>query len=110
MENKRVLLIESGRFIGGIIHNLFSSHEKLTIIESRPEDGRELIRAVKEAKPAIVVLDDTLQMEYLNYLLWYMRNVSDIRIVVVNTSLNQVEIYHKQQVAVRQSADLFEAL
>lgn len=86
---------------------MFSRHEKFTIIEAKPESGQALLRAMQEHQPEIVVMDDTLQMEYLNYLLYYMRSSEDLRIVVVNTNSNRVEVYHKQQVPVKQSADFF---
>jgi chemotaxis response regulator CheB len=97
MEAKRVLLVESGRFIGGVIHSLFEREEKLEVREIFPEDPRALLRAVREFDPEVVVMDDTQHMEYLNHL----------RIVVVNANSNKAEVYQKQQVPVRKTADLF---
>jgi DNA-binding NarL/FixJ family response regulator len=107
MKNKRVLLIESGRFIGGVIHSLFETHETFTVIEAEPEDGEALINAVNYHLPDVVVLDDTLRFEYLDELLPFLRKNENFRIVIVNTAQNQVDVYQKQQVPVLHSSDLF---
>jgi DNA-binding NarL/FixJ family response regulator len=110
MTVKRILLIESGMFIGGVIHNLFSSHEHLMVIEAAPINSCELLKAVREHKPHIVVMDDTLNVDYLNNLLNFMQDSPDLSVVVVNTESNRVEVYQKQQIDVRKSADLFAIL
>lgn len=107
---KRILLIESGQFIGGVIHNLFASHERLDVIEASPRSSRELMRAVRLHRPEIVVLDDTVNPTYLARLLAYMQKCPELRVVVVNTSSNQVSVYQKQCVEVSQSEDLFAML
>jgi chemotaxis response regulator CheB len=107
MKGKRVLLVESGRFIGGVIHRLFALEDKLTVREVRPCSPRELLRAVSEYQPDVVVMDDTQQVSYLNYLLCSLQNCAALRIVVVNANSNQVEVYYKQKVPVMNTADLF---
>lgn len=106
MFRKRVLLIESGKFIGGVIHSLFSHYDQLTVIEAAPANERELLKAVKEHQPEIVVIDDTLK-DYLTYLLNYLPGSEDLRVIVVDANHNQVEVYQKQQIAVKQTADFF---
>lgn len=110
MHTKRVLLIESGRFIGGVIHSLFEANETLTVIEAQPQDGAALIGAVKKHRPDVVVLDDTLKFDYLSELLPFLCQNDGFRIIVVDTSSNQVEVYQKNRVPVRQSSDLFEMI
>jgi chemotaxis response regulator CheB len=110
MNEKTVLLIESGHFIGGVIRSLFTRCETLNVIEASPASSRELIQLVNQARPQVVVLDDTVRADYLSHLLKYMRNSDGIRVVVVNTSSNQLEVYEKQQIPVRQTADFLAAL
>ena len=107
MKEKRVLLVESGRFIGGVIHRLFALEDKLTVREICPKSPRELLREVNSYLPDVVVLDDTQQVNYLNYLLCSLPTCARLRIVVVNANSNQVEVYYKQQVPVMNTADLF---
>jgi chemotaxis response regulator CheB len=107
MQTKRVLLIESGCFIGGVIHNLFESSEKFTIFQARPHDGNALILAVQDYNPDVVILDDTLKFDYLNDLLRYLSLSDDFRVIIVNTNANKIEVYQKNQIPVLQSADLF---
>jgi chemotaxis response regulator CheB len=105
MPSKRVLLIESGHFIGGVISSLFSQNEQITLIEASPTSGAELIEAVREHNAQVVVIDDTLKEDYLNLLLRYMRTTSDLRVVVVEADSNHVAVYQKQKVPVRRSSD-----
>ncbi len=109
MARKRVLLVESGKFIGGVISSLFISNKQIHLIEARPASPGELLRAVQESRPSIIVLDDTLH-EYLAQLLDYMQHSEGLRVVVVSADSNQVAVYEKQQYPVRQTADLFAVL
>jgi chemotaxis response regulator CheB len=110
MLEKQVLLIESGQFIGGVIHSLFAQYEHLTVTEAAPSNTRELLQAVRKVKPEIIVLDDTVCVHYLPILLRYMQDSHGIRVVVVNTDRNEVEVYEKQQIRVKQTADFFAIL
>lgn len=108
---KRVLLIESGRFIGGVIHSLFTDRDQLQVTVAAPTNSRELLKAVKKHQPEIIVLDDTVCMDYLSHLLHYMQGSSSaIRVIVLNTDSNRVEVYDKQQVSVNRTADFFAVL
>lgn len=111
MDEKRVLLIESGRFIGGVIHSLFSHQDHLQVIVASPTSYRELLKAVKKHQPEIIILDDTVRETYLSHLLQYMQiSSSAIRVVVLNTDSSRVEVYDKQQVSVNHTADFFAVL
>ncbi len=110
MYAKRVLLIESGKLIGGVFHNLFAEQDQLNVIEAAPSSSRELLRAVKFHRPEIIVLDDTVRAGYLGHLLRYMQSSEGIRVIVVNTNSNQVDVYEKQQVSVKRTADFLAVL
>lgn len=110
MDEKTVLLIESGQFIGGVIHSLFAQCDALNVIEAAPTNSHELILLVNQYRPKVVVLDDTVRADYLAHLLKYMRSSDGIRIVVVDTFSNQLEVYEKQQIPIKQTADFFAAL
>lgn len=110
MVTKRVLLIESGHFIGGVIHNLFEQNDKLTVIEAQPQSSTAMIHDIEHHHPDVIVIDDTLNLDCVNDLFAYLRKNNQYRIIIVNTNANQIDIYQKQQVSVRQSADLFEVI
>lgn len=110
MSIKRVLLIESGQFLGGVIGSLFSCQDQIHLIEASPSTGAELVQAVKQHTPQIVVLDDTLHSQFLSDLLRYMRKTDGLRVVVVGADSNHVEVYQKTQVPVMQNADFFAIL
>ena len=110
MAEKRVLLVESGRFIGGVIQHLFSKNDQLRVIETAPASNRELLQAIREYKPEIVVLDDTLSCDFLAHLLRFMRVSKNLRVLVVNTNSNSVEVYQKELVDYHQTADFFAIL
>jgi hypothetical protein len=109
MSKKRLLLIESGRFIGGVIRSLFSQ-DLFSVIETAPANSRELLLSLKKHRPEVIVLDDTVQVDYLPDLLRYMQNSDGIQVVIVNAESNQVEVYQKQQIALNHTADFFAIL
>jgi chemotaxis response regulator CheB len=110
MTRKRVLLIESGRFLGGVIHDLFARFDKITVFTARPSSARNLLAEVHANQPDIVVMDDTLGIQYLAHLLRYMQNDRNISVFIVNTESNQVQIFQKQEINLTQSQDLFAIL
>ncbi len=111
MTDKTVLLIESGQFIGGVIHSLFMGHNNFCVVEAAPKNHRQLLKAVQQYRPEIIVLDDTVRVEYLAHLLRFMQNsAEDIRVVVVNADSNEVELYEKQRIPVHQTEDFFAIL
>ena len=105
-----MLLVESGHFLGGVISSLFSHYDHLSLIEASPANGAALIKAVKEHDAQIVILDDTLNNKYLDQLLRYMQTTDGLRVVVVGADSNRVEVYQKQQVPLRATADFFALL
>ena len=112
MAEKNILLLESGQFIGGVIRSLFNPYDQLRVTEAAPTNSREMLQAVARLKPEIIVLDDTVSDDYLTQLLSYMQQSSGkgMRVIVVNTSSNQVEVYEKQQIPVNQTADFIAIL
>lgn len=110
MFEKRIMLIESGQFIGGVFLNLFQQQGQGAIIEVAPSTALDLVQAVQKHRPQIVVLDDTVENEFLSELLRYMQGSDGICVVVVGTENNSVAIYQKQQINVKHSADFFAAL
>jgi chemotaxis response regulator CheB len=110
MTRKRILLIESGQFLGGVIRSLFTSCEQFDVITASPANWRKLLAVARESQPDIIVMDDTLGSEYLTNLLLYMQNSQVLRIIIVNTESNQVQLYQKEEIVVQQSKDLFAML
>ena len=110
MAEKTILLIQSGRFLGEVIGSLFDDNDALTVIEAAPSTARDLVEAVDTHRPNCVILDDTVQHRYLTALLRHMQGSRDMRVVVVNTNSNCLEVYGKQQIEVHRKADFFAAL
>jgi len=110
MDNKKVLLIESGYFLGGVIHNLLESKEDLTVIEAQPKTGRELIETIYQYQPDVIILDDTIDFDCMDELMAYLRKNDAFRVVIVCTDSNHIEVYQKNQIAVHQSSDLFDMI
>ena len=110
MPAKRILLIESGHFIGGVIRHLFTQQESLTVTEASPGDVEELLSAVDQHRPDVVVMDDSMQEQFLSPLLDSNLGCEKMMVCVVYTNSNRVTIFRKQQINVRQKADLFAAL
>jgi hypothetical protein len=110
MKTKRVLWVESGRLLGDVISSLVEENEHIALIRSAPPSSQALLAEVRAHRPHIVVLDDTLHAEFLRGLLRYMQRVEGLRVVVVDAESNCVEVYQKEQIRLRHSADFFAVL
>ena len=105
MDAKKILLVESGNFIGGVIYSLLNGKEDLDVIEIEPQDVASLMKAVQHYQPETVVLEDSMQDSFLDTLLLHLRTSDGFQVVVVNTNSNEVEVYQKLHLKVKAFTD-----
>jgi chemotaxis response regulator CheB len=109
--SKRVLIIESGHFVGGVIDDVLKSHcGDLELRSIVPTNVTELRRAVAEFQPDIIIADDTTPDELLKVILLISLRYPALRVVVICADSNRVQIYNMERVEVAHLEDFLAVL
>jgi chemotaxis response regulator CheB len=111
LQSKRVLVIESGFFVGGVIDDILKNNcGDLELRAIVPANVAELKRAVADFKPDIIIADDTTPDEVLKAILLISLRFPALRVVVICADSNRVQIYNMERVEVAHLEDFLAVL
>ncbi len=108
---KRVLIIESGLFVGGVIKD---------ILKSRPADLEvrslvsanilEIRRVIADYLPDVLIADDTSPDDVMNAILLHAISFPMMKLVIFCAGTNNVNIYSTQRVEIAHLSDFLSVL
>ena len=107
---RRVLIVENQTLLGAGVHSLLGDETGLEIRGISPHDQTELIQDVRCFQPDIVIMDKVGHLIAPLNLLAALENHSQLQVIVVSADDNQVCIYDKRQLLVRQAADFLDMI
>jgi chemotaxis response regulator CheB len=108
---KRVLIIESGLFVGGVIKEVLKSRPSdLEVVSLVPVDVAEIRRVIEEYQPDVLIADDTSSDEVMNAILLDSICCPKMRLVIFCAGANNVNIYSTQRVEVAHLNDFLAVL
>ena len=106
MTMKRVLVIESGLFVGGVINELLKSRcADLEVQSISPSGVSDMCRVIALFNPEVIITDDTSPDELLKAILLYSLRFPNLRVVVICADANRLQIYNTQRVEVGHMED-----
>jgi DNA-binding NarL/FixJ family response regulator len=107
---KRVLVLETDQIFGGAVLNLIANQESLQTISLRLRGQIDLLQEIQKHAPDVVVMDDSVLSKIIADLFRLLRQIPNLKIVVLCTEDNHVEVYTKQQSTIGHCDDLFNLL
>jgi chemotaxis response regulator CheB len=107
---QQILVVENHLLLGAGLENLLSRKTKFEVVGISPRNEEELVKKIKELRPATIILDEATYQTHSNRLLTYLRSFQELQLVVVSTHNNTVQIYHKQNFLLTQVNDFIEVL
>ena len=107
---RRVLIVENQTLLGAGVHSLLGDETGLEIRGISPHDQTELIQDVRCFQPDIVIMDKVSHLIAPLNLMAALENHSQLQVIVVSADDNQVCIYDKRQLLVRQAADFLDMI
>jgi hypothetical protein len=107
---KKVLVLETDQVFGGILLNLIANQAHLVTTSLRVNPQTDLAREVSSRNPDVLVVDDSIFSQIDNRLFSLLQQFPDLKIVVLCTEANHVEVYTKQQTIISRSQDFFNVL
>ena len=111
MTLKRVLVIESGLLVGGVIDDLLKTRcEDLEVHSVSPSSVSDMCRFVALYNPEVIITDDTSPDELLKAILLYSLRFPNLRVVVICADANRLQIYNSQHVEVAHMDDFLKVI
>lgn len=111
MTAKRVLVVQSGLFVGGVIDDVLKSRcDDLEVRSITPENVAGLRRAFKQFNPDIIIADDTSPDEVLKAILLISLRSPALRVVVICADASRIQIYNMERIEVTHLEDFLAVL
>lgn len=105
---KKVVLIESGLFIGGVLQDLIAQQSRLVVIRLEEKDIVKVLSDVSYEDPDVLIIDDLTFELHGHQFLTLLQQCAHFRIIVINSKENQGEVYSRFHFPIHQAADFFE--
>jgi len=107
---RRVLVATKEMLLGAGIESLLIGQKELDFIGIISNSNIELINKINRLKPEVVILDENMYLVNAKELMACMEKWPEMRLVVVSTNENRMQVYNKRQFQVTQSMDLVEMM
>ncbi len=107
---KKVLVLETDQVFGGVFLNLIANQAQLVTTSLRVTPQTDLAREIAEREPDVVVVDDSIFPQIGNRLFSLLQKFPYLKLVVLCTEKNSVEVYTKHQSSISHSKDFFNIL
>lgn len=104
--SKKILVLEMGNFLGGVIEDLISSYSCFEVRAVAQADFDQLGEILEVFRPEVIVIDDTIRSQYLSQLLLTVGTLTNVRVVVVFPNENQIQVLEQEKISVVQATDL----
>lgn len=106
----RVLVVENHSIMGAGVETLLSNTGHLQVAGSAPNNELELLECVWQFTPDVIILNKQSQVTDPIRLLSLLKNYGSLRLIVVSTEDNTMEVYEKRCVTARKQDDLTTAV
>lgn len=70
------------------------------------QDYNRLLREVEKNAPSIVIVHQSDYAEDFPLLVHLVQEIPDLKVIIVNSENNMVEVYNKQQILIKKATDL----
>jgi len=107
---KRVLIIINKLLFRVGLEGLLSREDDLRIQSVNFNPGRSLSEQIRGYEPDVIVVDESLKFSPTASFIDLLMGLPNIRVLVVNTRENKVQIYDKHEIQIAGSLDLISAI
>ena len=103
---KNVLVVINKLLFGVGLESLLSTEKDLNVKSIPYQNEKTLSEEIQHYKPHVVLVDESIKRTTLPKLLDVLTGLPNIRVLVVNTKENKVQIYDKHEIDIIRSRDL----
>lgn len=105
-----ILVIDSGLFLGEVVNRYLLRFSQQKIVVVSPKSDEEMLAAIQEHQPAVIVMDDTIYQRDTTKLALFLQDLPDCRVMVVHSKTNIINVYTSRQVKLERGLDMIQLL
>lgn len=107
---RRILFLRTDQLITEGVESLLMQETSLEMKTVILNDAKSIRVELDAFRPDVLILDESLFVSDLFTHLNLFKDFSSLRVVVINTSSNQLHVYDKHDVTVKKASDLIAAI
>ncbi len=108
---KRLLIVESGFFVGEIIHDFLKDRcESMDVCTLFHAKVTEINRSIIEFQPDIVLVDDTSPEEVMRAIFILTKSFPNVRVVILCADSNRIQVFDARRLEVESMEDFLAVL
>lgn len=107
---KKVLVVINKLLFGVGLESLLSHEEDLNVKSVPYENKKALSEEIRRYEPHVVLIDESIKLATRPNLLDILTGFPNIRVLVVNTKENRVQVYDKKDIQIARSMDFITAI
>ena len=110
MPLKKILILESDLLLNAGVKNLLAGREDLSIHGAICGDLKELNAVIDQFQPDIIISAENNASVNSNEITNFLKVLPKVKTILINLEDNQVEIFDKRELSVKQLSDFLSAL
>jgi chemotaxis response regulator CheB len=106
MTLKRVLIIQCESLLGAGVESLLTGLGKMLVEGVEQDDLGAIIAAIQAQKPDVIIMDEKTLANHALEFLQFLEQYPQLRVVVVNSHHNYLQVFDKRLIPIETSTDL----
>lgn len=106
----RVVVIGGEQPLWVGLKSILEKQSSLDLISLHSGDDQTLLQEIKDLNPAVIVLDEKFPSADLAMILNMQKTFSELRVVIISSRENRLQIYDKRDILVRDLRDFISAV
>ncbi|MCJ7700315.1 MAG: hypothetical protein MUO62_01925 [Anaerolineales bacterium] len=107
---KRVLVVINKLLFGVGLESLLSQEQDLSVKSIPFKNKKTLVKEIRQYEPNVVLVDESIRTTNMPTIFDILTGFPDIRLLVINTRENSIQVYDKQEIQVTRSLDFITAI
>jgi hypothetical protein len=107
---KRVLVVINKVLFRVGLESLLSQQKEWDLKTIVYQNDNTLVAAIKDFQPEVILVDEGVQIKDLPNVLGIFSDFPEIRLLVVNSQENRIQVYDKREIPISRPEDLFNAV
>ena len=102
---QRVLIVENKLLMGAGIERMLQNKADFEVWGVMPTDGPTLVQEILRTRPDVVIMEESPYLVDSTTLFFLLKELPELRLVVVNTEDNLIHVYDKYQIMLTHATD-----
>lgn len=102
----KCLIVCANELFGVAVENLCKTQSDLKVVNLTPLSNNGLAQELERYHPNVLILDEGIDLNSPTGLYSFLESFPELRVIKLNTQVNLLQVYKKQDVLVTKTSDL----